>query len=43
MSESHDQNDEISNPLNLSGTICEGHVKKISEIFWSNCEHFGQP
>lgn len=38
--ESHDQNDEISKPLNLSGTFCERHVRKISDVFWPNCEHF---
>ena len=31
--ESHDQNDEISNPLNLSETICKEHVQKISDSF----------
>ena len=39
-SESHDQNDEISNSLNLSETICKEHVQKISDTFWPICKHF---
>ena len=31
-SESHDQNDEINNPLSLSRTIYEGHVKKYQTL-----------
>ena len=38
-SESHYPNDEISNPLNLSGTTCEGRVQKhrtfVSQNFTS--------
>ena len=30
-SDSHDKNDEISNPLNLSGTICKEQVQKTSD------------
>ena len=38
-SESNDKNDEISNPLNLSETICEEHVQKMSHTLWPNCKH----
>ena len=31
-SESHDQNDEINNPLSFSRTIYEGHVKKYQTL-----------
>ena len=37
---SHEQNDEISIPLNFAGTICEGHIQKISNTFWLYCKYF---
>ena len=39
---SHDQNDEISDALAFSRTICERHIQNISETFWPNCENFGK-
>ena len=39
-SESHDQNDQTSNPLNISETICKKHVQKISHTFGEICEYF---
>ena len=38
-SQSHDQNDEMNNPLNLSGNICKGHIQNMSNTFWPNWEH----
>lgn len=39
-SRSHDKNYEIFNPLSFSETICEGHVRKISDSFVASCEYF---
>ena len=40
MLESHDQNDAIGNLLDLSGTICKGHVQKLSKTFFPDYEYF---